>query len=247
LASELRLEKETMLLAACADGAGSAKLAAEGAQTACNAVIGAIARNIGTRSELGRIERPQAMQWFQIARDAIEAQAVISEAELRDFACTLMVAVVGEFGACFTQIGDGAIAQFDGCAYQPVFWPQSGEYANTTNFLTHPRFEEHAEFTWTDRVVDEVAMFTDGLQSVALHYSSRQVHQPFFSPLFASLRSASSSEELNAPLRNYLLSPQLDERTDDDRTLVLATRVLPITQTVEVQTAEGVAAPKADG
>ena len=38
-----------------------------------------------------------------------------------------------------------------------MFWPQSGEYANTTSFVTQPGFEQELEFATRARI-DEVAL-----------------------------------------------------------------------------------------
>ena len=104
----------------------------------------------------------------------------------------------------------------------PVFWPQVGEYANTTWFVTSADFEQMLQVR--GEAVDEVALFTDGLQMMALHFATRSVHRPFFEPLFAALRGAAQPEDLVVPLRAFLDSPAVNERTDDDKTLVLAVR-----------------------
>ena len=249
IASELRLENELVILAACADGAGSAKFADQGSAVACSAILRVMADDLSSRSRLGQIDREQAVSWFRAARTAIQAQALEKDSEIREFACTLLVVIAGESGACFMQIGDGAIARFDGVQYHPVFWPQSGEYANTTNFLTHANFENHVEFEWVDSTIDEFAILTDGLQSVALEYAAKQIHQAFLAPMFRDLRSAGAADELEAPLYAFLESAKLNERTDDDKTLVLATRLPPVNQTFDPQILEatGTATHESDG
>src|SRR5208282_2256447 len=109
----------------------------------------------------------------------------------------------------------------------PIFWPQSGEYANTTCFLTDPHYETEMAFFFEDERVDQVALFTDGLQMLALNYAEKTGHSPFFLPLFQKLADAPSSEELVEPLNRFLDSPRVNERTDDDKTLVLAVRCPP--------------------
>ena len=44
-----------------------------------------------------------------------------------------------------------------------------------------------------------------------------------YDPMFASLRQAASPEELEGPLRQFLDSRPVNDRTDDDKTLMLAT------------------------
>ena len=77
-----------------------------------------------------------------------------------------------------------------------------------------------------ERRIDEVALFSDGLQRLALHYQTRTAHAGFFKPMLATLRAAPADalESLSTQLAAYLSSPAVNERTDDDKTLVLATR-----------------------
>ena len=85
--------------------------------------------------------------------------------------------------------------------------------------------------------MNEVAVLTDGLQKLALHYQSQTAHTPFFRPIFAWLRQAPDdyAEKFASSLAGYLDSPKVNECTDDDKTLVLATR------------APAVAGPQPDG
>jgi hypothetical protein len=135
------------------------------------------------------------------------------------------VAIVGEHAAAFSQIGDGAIVVGDGDTYRTVFWPQNGEYANTTNFVTDEAFADNLVFQLHQGPVDELALFTDGLQMLALNFADHSVHRPFFLPMFRKLRLAAAGEGLPRALRHFLGSPSVNQRSDDDKTLILATRV----------------------
>src|SRR5262249_8069476 len=135
---------------------------------------------------------------------------------IRQLACTLLTAIVGESRSLFAQVGDGSIVYLDGDKYESAFWPQSGEYANTTNFVTQTDFADAFEFVDKITRIDELPTFTDGLQRLALNFSSRSVHQPFFRPMFDPLRAAEHADELIVPLRSFLDSPLVNERTDDD-------------------------------
>jgi hypothetical protein len=162
--------------------------------------------------------------WYEQARRRLSLEACLQNTELREYACTLLTAVVGEERGVFAQIGDGAIVYRDGPGYTTAVWPQEGEHAGTTFFLTNPDFENWLTVRQLDRQVDDLAVFTDGLQPLALHYASRTVHVPFFAPMFESLRQRLDPQELREPLRLFLTSQPVTDRTDDDTTLVLATR-----------------------
>src|SRR5262249_31382935 len=110
--------------------------------------------------------------------------------------------------------------------YGHVFWPDRGEYANTTHFVTEDDAIEHLHFATISRRIMEAALLTDGLQSVALNYHQQTAHEPFFRGLFSPLRTATEgcSRELSDSLAAFLASPRVNEKTDDDKTLVLAGR-----------------------
>jgi hypothetical protein len=174
-----------------------------------------------------QVEKGTALSWYGKVREEIVGEASRRGVEPGQLACTLLVAVVGETAAAFAQVGDGAIVVREGDGYQTAFWPQSGEYANTTNFITDAAFADNLEFTRRPTAVDELALFTDGLQMLALNFNSRTVHLPFFLPMFRKLRAAEPGEGLQRALRSFLLSAAVNQRSDDDKTLVLATRVPP--------------------
>jgi hypothetical protein len=108
----------------------------------------------------------------------------------------------------------------------PVFWPEAGEYANCTYFVSDGDAARHLRCAVRTGVT-EVALFSDGLQGIALHHATRSAFAPFFRPLFARLRQEPGGEAagLVAALTELLESPGVRKRTDDDRTLVLASRV----------------------
>jgi hypothetical protein len=134
------------------------------------------------------------------------------------------VAVIGPLSAAFSQIGDGAIVIDGPDGYEFVFWPDSGEYANTTRFLADVGHAEHIRCYCITRSIQDLAVLTDGLQMLALNYAETRVHDPFFKPMFEVLRSAPSGETLKAALDAFLDSERVNQRTDDDKTLLLATR-----------------------
>ena len=215
---------ETVLVLACSDGAGSAEFSQIGSQAACATLVDLVSAETRMMRHLGTVDRKRARAWVKQVHRAVGVQADLREVAARQLACTLLFAVLGEHGAAFGQIGDGAIVVHGDDDYRTEFWPQSGEYANTTNFVSDRRWDSHFEFAWHDEPVDEVALFSDGLQMLALDYTTRQVHAPFFAPLFASLREQPGAAQLQEPMRAFLDSPQLAERTDDDKTLMLASR-----------------------
>jgi hypothetical protein len=211
------------------DGAGSAARGEVGAGLACAYFHRAIADYLADGRRVADLGREQLAGWLLGFCDEVETLAEAEEREARDFACTLLGAIVEADQAAIIQIGDGAVvvaAGPDPDAFSVVFWPRRGEYANQTYFATDADAPEQAELALIDRAIDEVALLTDGLQGLALTYATRAAHAPFFRPVFAAVRNEPPGEStrLTAALAAFLGSSRVNERSDDDKTLVLATR-----------------------
>lgn len=212
-----------------ADGAGSAKHSAEGARLASSAIVEKVVEHAAAGGTVGTIDEATVALWYEYAAERIAIQAEATEQSAREFACTLLIAVVGHSAAVFGQLGDGAVVISDGDDYKPLFWPQSGEYANMTYFITAPEHLASLQIERRTEPVEEIALLTDGLQMLALRYETRTAHAPFFRPMFTHLRNEPSGEadRIREPLVEFLGSPRINERTDDDKTLLLATRRAP--------------------
>jgi hypothetical protein len=225
----LRAEGGSLLVAVAADGAGTSDRAPEGARLACEAILDQAEQRISVGARLSTFGRGDVLEWLGAARRRI-AEAALSQAlEARAFSCTLLVALVDEAQAVFFQIGDGAIVYRSGDGgYVPALWPQSGEYANCTWFVTDENAAERVQWAAAESV-HELALLTDGLQALALRFGTREAHSPFFEPMFARLRAETDAapEGLCQELRAFLGSGPVNRRTDDDKTLVLATRLGP--------------------
>ena len=217
--------ENSTLIAVVADGAGTADLAHIGAEIAVDA-MSSIAR-LGVRA--GRDDyRDVLREGARLARERLVEAARERKASPRDLACTLLAAIVAPIGGAALQIGDGVIVIGDGTpSWRWVFWPQKGEYANTTFFLSDERALENAAVTDLGDDVVDVALMSDGMEALALNFANREVHTPFFRSVFNPLHGAAGAGEntkLSTGLAQLLTSDAVRSRTDDDTSLVLATR-----------------------
>jgi hypothetical protein len=212
------------LLACIADGAGSAKYSDIGSAMACAAMLENAAAYFETKQKFDELQLEDVIRWCDDARLRIRAEASVRDCGLRELATTLVVAIVAPMRSFFFQLGDGAIVVGNRGVYGVVFWPQSGEYANTTNFITSDEYRERLDFLMTDSRLSDVALFTDGLERLALRFDSHTPHAPFFEPLFRTVRAADDLDILNEQLRRFLGADSVQSRSDDDKTLILASR-----------------------
>lgn len=222
----VRIAEEEVLLAAVADGAGSASLSQVGSSEAVRHLLGMV---VSDTASVATIDAAQVKDWFRGVLQHLNAVADRESVPLGELACTLLLAIVWRNGAVFAQIGDGAWVVERGGQLEAGTWPHMGEYANVTVFVTTKgvlEFEAQSDtsqfqFRRLDGPIDAIAGFTDGLQSLALDYARRTPFEPFFRGMFTPLRAVEDEMQLLVPLRQLLASEVITSRTDDDKTLVL--------------------------
>ena len=213
------------LVACVADGAGTADLGSLGARLACEEIVRLAANRFETKRTLADIQPTETVQWCERIRRRLESEAAVRQRQLRDFASTLCGAVIARRQSIFFQIGDGAIVARRQGALGVVFWPQSGEYLNTTSFLTSPDFQERLQVRLVRGEFADVALFTDGVERLALQFDVHAPHAPFFHPLFAAVRAVQDVDSLAEELKRFLESDSVTKKNDDDKTLNLACRI----------------------
>ena len=225
---------EAFLILLASDGAGSAARSEEGSQLVCEEALKLLEYRF-TSAEF-RPGEDYGVEIVHQLRGLLTTRAEELGCALRDLACTLTVAVILPDWAWFLQIGDGAIIVQPSTAepFKVVFWPDNGEYTNQTYFLTDVP-DEHVHTRLTERAFGRVSLITDGLQTLALMLAERRAHPPFFLPMFGTVEAAPDEGELAhqalvPALSRFLDSRPINARTNDDKTLVLASRVQPQVQ-----------------
>ena len=212
------------LVAAVADGAGSAVHSASGSSVSVESAVSAIdvslLENDPTDELIGEMLRGSLSE----ARRMVEEQARVMDAELRELATTLIVLVACPDWVASAQIGDGAvvIGERDG-SLRSLTLPQSGEYINQTTFLTSGAKDSLApEIAIHRGDVRRVAAFSDGIQLLCLKLPDNTPHAGFFEPLFSLVENAEDADEAMRKLERFLVSDRVRSLADDDITLMLA-------------------------
>lgn len=217
---------EEVLVCCASDGAGSALYAAAASQLVTQRAYELLQHWIAANTP---VTEALLRQMVETIYDELSAEAASKNVPLDEFSCTLLGCLVFKTKAVFFQIGDGAIVRNDGSGrYTLIWWPQNGEYQNSTAFLVDDRVASQLKVQVLEETITEVAILTDGLQLLALNVETMSVHQPFFSDMFKWLRMANDAAKLGIlqqKLRDYLNSPLINRRTDDDKTLFLASRL----------------------
>lgn len=214
-----------MLVAAVADGAGSAILSADGSRIAAHTATQAAVRlaRLHVRPLYEGVIKEILESAASAARSALEAEARRRKRALRDFSTTLIIAICAPDITAVAQIGDGATVTSHEKEYTLFSAPQRGEYANHTNFITSDDWKSTLNVRIRRGDITRLAMFTDGIQSLALNTASDNApHAPFFDPLFRWAERQYDEDAASRCIAAFLSSPRVTARTDDDLTLLLA-------------------------
>jgi hypothetical protein len=121
------------------------------------------------------------------------------------------------------QIGDSALVGRTAGVWQAICWPENGEFASSTYFVTDDP-DVRLRIARMPLEQDAFALFSDGIENFALDHAAVQPHARFFEPMMRPVDQSLESGrlmKLSLALGQYLDSPAVCERSDDDKTLVL--------------------------
>ncbi len=225
---ELVVGAENFLLAIVSDGAGSAELSSIGSRLAVESFARCAVSHLRNRQSIDNITPSLVRDWMDDIRNRIFRSAELRATQPRQLAATLIGALVCSNRAIVCHVGDGAcvLRRKGSASWEVPSWPAHGEYASSTYFVTDDP-EPRLQFNSVEGEFTELAMFSDGIERLALDFLSKSASDRFFNPMFAPLARLGPGRDraLSATLRQYLDSPRVLERTDDDKSLILARRV----------------------
>jgi len=221
IAEEILINEKSFLICIVSDGAGSALFGKKGAEIVCQSGLNIIKQAILDTYYLEKIDEGILYHIVSRIRDFILLESQWEGYSLRDYACTIVGAVIGEKKAIFFQIGDGGIVIKENKNFNVVFWPIEGMYVNMTNFITDKNYENNLRVTISNNYLEGLTLFTDGLQRQILDMQKREAYQRFFDYVFDIFDKYDDSNILE---EFYLLldGNEIRKRSDDDRTFIIA-------------------------
>jgi hypothetical protein len=212
-----------LLGVAVADGAGSAALAALGSGLAVRTALLTLQDHHLHVCPITANSAKHAL--VNACRQTIHmlcARAAETAFEPCDLACTLILVVASRNFVFAAQIGDGAVVvkDDDGNLYS-LTKPTNGEFANETVLMGCAPTMDVQIGSFAEFRLKSIAVFSDGLQRLALQMPPCEPHEPFFQPLFERLQCLTEPDMDNF-LKEFLDSPRVNTRTDDDKSIVTA-------------------------
>jgi serine/threonine protein phosphatase PrpC len=210
------------LIAVAADGAGSAQHGKEGSTLAVNALVSSIVEAVLPVSDDDW--HNTMLTWLEDVRYALQARAKSQDYSLYDLSSTLLAVIVTLTHIVALQVGDGAIVIKEN-KNDFVFATHAfhGEYAGETIFITSDDYASSVSTAIiTRQEKTDIAIMTDGLESVAIEQKANRVFAPFFTELFHFVRTSDTSTQQKClQLTDFLSSERINQRTNDDKTLIL--------------------------
>lgn len=212
------------IVAALADGAGSACHATIGAQYAVDCFIDFISDALGEIDPShGDDLREILKRGSKVVHAALAAVARSHEQIPSDYAATFLGCVSDGRRTAFVQIGDGAIIHRRDDALNLAFVPQRGRYANETQFVTGNKALEQVEISICDRAPDSVMLFSDGLEELIISPKTLAVHPALPNRIcnaLASVRTPGLCQALGDKLSELLKGEAVTSRSDDDTSII---------------------------
>jgi hypothetical protein len=208
------------LVLAVADGAGSARLGADGAAHAVTQAVKLAVLALGEAAPDESLLRGV----FQGTLDSL--LEIAGDRPPADFHTTLLLAILTDDILAVGNIGDGwAVVREDG-VLRAVAAPEPSEYVNETFFLTSRDALDDAAYEVVPASgLDALALLTDGSAWFSIDLGNRTPSVALFDKMFAFASDASRpAAERDEELAGFLASEMVIRKTDDDKTMILAVR-----------------------
>lgn len=211
-----------VLFAMVCDGAGSAQYGGEGASLTCYLISRAALHYFSNTNIMPNTD--VIWSWIDTVRDSMAQAANNRNVNRKSFACTLILLITRENENIIIHIGDGSIVGRNQTGkWETLSWPENGEYASSTYFITDDPAPQ-VRFIESKELYTAYALFSDGIEDIALDHKNMTAHVPFFSSMIRpldNLRNEGKDHNLSAALTTFLDSERVCERTDDDKSLIL--------------------------
>lgn len=212
------------LFSAVADGAGSAKFSDKSSSYICRLFIRKAEKWLN-ENDISTLNKEVVLSWFLHFQNVLNRVVRIYHIDsIKEFATTLLFALLSEKGNIFVQIGDGLIAKGDINDLNCVFEPQHGEYINTTYFATEKNISERFMFEFNSDKIKRLVMHTDGIEIISFNFALKKPHINFFNPIFAMLDEFNKSgldKNTSEFIYGFLDCERVKQKTDDDKTMVI--------------------------
>lgn len=208
---------------ALSDGAGSRRLSGTGARRTVQIVVNLVLENfdqIFDQVSQGDINAPKT-QIVRSIKEELSTDHFARRGDLEEYACTLIFAAAKENRLLLGHLGDGMAFSIENGNGEVASWPENGEFANETFFVTANDAVERLRLsTEVLEAPRSILLASDGAAVSLLKRADSTV-----APAVAKLCEWTTSrarKEMNAVLKANLEGMFRDKTTDDCSIAIMA-------------------------
>jgi serine/threonine protein phosphatase PrpC len=205
------------------DGAGSCEYADEGSKFAVEFAADFLRKLFEDGFDFSdKTNFAQKLDELIIAlQEGIKSEAAAKARNYKDYGATLHALVAGGDFIAYMHLGDGALVYLDTKKeYQLALPPIKGKQDNQTVFFTSDFAREKAEIFYLPYSPSFFSLATDGIEKISL--LGRAKGWSPYPPFFAHLRSLLETDAPEKELLKFIRRKDMEERTNDDRTVIIA-------------------------
>ncbi len=220
------ISNNQVTIGAVSDGMGSAAHSDLGAKIAVQTTLNCLNQRDWLNNS---INESQAQVFFEkLLKTVVTEIQTVAKKEgysVRDMACTLLAFIATPNLLVAMQCGDGLIVirPHSSQNYQLIFQPQKGEYANEYVPITSASAYQYMQVKVIAEPIDFICAATDGIERISLIKSKQwKAYDQFFEPVETQImRSPKTELEKKKIVSDWLKSDDINQRTDDDKTVLL--------------------------
>ena len=216
---------EAGVCAVVCDGAGSAKRSGEGARLFAERTTESLGLLISSTPHLsGDTIKNEVILSVEKARSELIADG----SSIGDFHSTLVVIVATIKATYMLHVGDGlaAVAPEQDWEKATVSYPENGEYANETYFVTTDTWKKHLRVTEANALSEKgvAILTTDGAMPFTIGENMRGLEPDFLGPI-TRYAISTPPEDCARALANTIGSERARKISNDDKTIVWVCKV----------------------
>ncbi len=207
------------IVACVSDGMGSASHAELGSLTASQFITDFI-KNEVKLDDTDEDVIKMIKEGFTKVNEKLLEVAKEHELSIKDLNATLLVFLSLGKRQFYGQVGDCCLIGKTEKEYSVIAKQQRGEYANATFSICNLESIKDGIFEKIDNYYQEVALMSDGIESISVSAKDKAISSLFYNPFFKVFELKDlDQEKVSASLSRFLASERISKKTDDDKTL----------------------------
>ncbi len=197
-----------------ADGLSSASHADRGAQLAVSITMSYLAAGLTKKGDQEGLLRRLAKH----IRQRLHALAERENNSINEYATTLLAGIITPTSISTMLVGDGGIVIKHGDGFTTITNRPPGSYTNVVIPITSDEYKSATKIhSFPADAITGIALFSDGVESIAIQRPQEEAVPGLFDTLFTHHPS-------RIGITDWLTSERVNKRTDDDKTIVIATK-----------------------